>query len=82
MRMRGSLVALVLTLAAGCGSKPAEVVAGTPPGPAAQPASTAVAVGAKAPTGQLARATGEKVALADVLHDHARTIVVFYRGFW
>jgi len=44
--------------------------------------STAVAVGAKVPGGQLTRSSGDKIALADVVQAHARTIVVFYRGFW
>ncbi|HEX4416669.1 MAG TPA: hypothetical protein VH165_02170 [Kofleriaceae bacterium] len=49
---------------------------------AAQQQSAAVAVGAKAPDGQLTQATGTQIALADVLQKHGQTVVVFYRGFF
>ena len=45
-------------------------------------ARSAIDVGAQAPDAQLTGASGTKVALADVLHQHAQTVVVFYRGFW
>ena len=69
---------LVLVPALGCGhrSSPAEVAAQAP----AQ--AEASAVGATAPEAQLVGTTGQKVALADLLHQHAQTVVVFYRGFW
>jgi hypothetical protein len=31
---------------------------------------------------QLVGTTGERIALAELLHRHAQTVVVFYRGFW
>lgn len=76
MLPRGALAALALAIAAGCSGKPSPVATGQPP------SSSGVAVGARAPDGQLTRATGTKVALAEVLHAHARTVLVFYRGFW
>jgi uncharacterized protein YcfL len=39
-------------------------------------------VGSKAPNGSLAQASGTKVALNDVLREHAQNVVVFYRGFY
>ncbi|MEO8700793.1 MAG: hypothetical protein ABI867_12160 [Kofleriaceae bacterium] len=42
----------------------------------------AVAVGRPAPATTLTTASGGKRALADVLRDHDKTIVVFYRGFY
>ena len=72
MKFRGLIV--TLALAFGCSH-------GAPPAVAPQP-SLVVAVGAKAPDGQLTRSTSETIALADLLHQHAQTIVVFYRGFW
>jgi hypothetical protein len=73
MRTRELVVALALM--SGCSRKaaPAEVA---PPPPAT------AAVSAKAPDGQLTQGSGTKIALADVLHQHAQTIVVFYRGFY
>ena len=44
--------------------------------------ATAVAVGAPAPDGELASASGQPVRMAAALHGHAQTIVVFYRGFF
>ncbi len=78
MMIRGVLLSLGLALAPtlGCshGSSPTE---------AQVPAQTsAVAVGATVPEAQLVGTTGGKVALADLLHQHAQTVVVFYRGFW
>jgi uncharacterized protein YcfL len=73
MRTRGLLLALVVTVAAGCASKPA---------PVARAPASLLAVGSKAPDGPLTRAAGSQVALADVLREHARTVLVFYRGFW
>lgn len=73
MRTRELLVALGLLF--GCGHQAARPVVAPAP-------SASVAVGAKAPDAQLTRANGTKLALADVLHAHAQTVVVFYRGFW
>jgi hypothetical protein len=69
-------VVVTLTSGLGCshGSSPAEV--------AAQANASAIAVGARAPEAQLVGTTGAKVALADLVHQHAQTVVVFYRGFW
>jgi hypothetical protein len=71
MKTRDLVVALALM--SGCTHKaaPAEVA----PAPA-------TAVSAKAPDGQLTQVSGTKIALADVLHQHAQTVVVFYRGFY
>ena len=91
MPCRSLVVALVAVL--GCASKAAPIEperapsAGAAPGaPVTGAASGApvagVAIGAPAPDAQLANAAGAKVALADVLHHHAQTVVVFYRGFW
>jgi len=73
MRTHRWIVALALVF--GCGH-------GAAPGAPAPAASAEIAVGAKVPDGQLTRSSGEKIALADVVHAHARTVVVFYRGFW
>lgn len=71
---------VVLTLASGCSHRPspAEVEAQA----SAQAEASAIAVGAQAPEAQLVGTTGAKVALADLVHQHAQTVVVFYRGFW
>jgi uncharacterized protein YcfL len=76
MRTRELVFALALVLGCGQGAAPVAPAATTSAPPAA------VAAGAKAPDGQLTRPTGEKIALADVVHAHAQTVVVFYRGFW
>lgn len=68
---------LVVALALGFGCSHS-----TAPVETAHEPSTTVTIGAKAPDGQLIRSSNTKVALADVLHEHAQTIVVFYRGFW
>jgi uncharacterized protein YcfL len=53
------------------------------PSPSQTGTATATAtVGAKAPDGQLTQVSGAKIAFADVLHQHAQTVVVFYRGFY
>jgi peroxiredoxin len=44
--------------------------------------AAAAAVGSTAPAAQLTATSGTRLALADALHQHARTVVVFYRGFW
>lgn len=81
MTSRGLLlwlgVGLALASALGCGhrSSPADLAQ-------AQAEARAIAVGARAPEAQLIGTTGEKVALADRVHQHAQTVVVFYRGFW
>jgi hypothetical protein len=71
----GLVLGLVPALAPGCSHRasPAEV---------AQAEASATAVGARAPEAQLVGTTGAKVALADLVHQHAQTVVVFYRGFW
>jgi uncharacterized protein YcfL len=84
MTTRGLVISLGLAVALvrilGCSapssSRPAP---GSPP---AEAQAQAIAVGATAPEAQLVGTTGEKVALADLLHRHAQTVVVFYRGFW
>lgn len=72
----GVVLGLVLVPASGCShrSSPAEV--------APQAEASAIAVGARAPEAQLVGTAGAKVALADLVHQHAQTVVVFYRGFW
>jgi hypothetical protein len=69
-------LAIALTVALGCGH-PA-----SPGESAAAEHTPAAEVGTQAPDAPLTRASGAKVALAEVLHQHARTVVVFYRGFW
>ena len=75
MRFVGFAVSLALGLAPalGCGHRGS---------PADRAAPTGAAVGAVAPAAQLTAASGTRLALADVLHQHARTVLVFYRGFW
>ena len=73
MRTRDLLVALALLL--GCSHKAAPVEVAHEPSAAAAP-------GARAPSAQVTQTSGQKIALADLLHQHAQTIVVFYRGFW
>ena len=80
MTSRGLLLSLVLGLLAlapapGCSHRPS-------PAEVAQAQASAIAVGARAPEAQLVGTTGAKVALADLVHQHAQTVVVFYRGFW
>lgn len=79
MTSRGLVLLLGLGVAPtlGCGprSSPAELAQ-------AQAQARAIAVGARAPDAQLVGTTGEKIALADRVHQHAQTVVVFYRGFW
>jgi hypothetical protein len=41
-----------------------------------------VAVGATAPSVSLTTPSGKTIALDDVLHGNAQTVVVFYRGFY
>ncbi|HEX3763014.1 MAG TPA: hypothetical protein VHW23_30165 [Kofleriaceae bacterium] len=72
---RGALVSLIFAL--GCSPKAAPTEVAQAPSQA-----SAVAVGAPAPAAQLVGTTGTKVALADLLHQHAQSVVVFYRGFW
>ena len=75
MRTRELVVALALM--AGCSHKTSQTEAAPPAS-----AAGAAAVGAKAPGGQLTQVSGTKIALADVLNQHARSVVVFYRGFY
>ena len=42
----------------------------------------APAVGARAPEGHFTSATGEWVALSDVMQGRSQAIVMFYRGFY
>lgn len=77
LRSPGLALALALVPAQGCSRTPAP---GSSLAEVAQ--ARAVAVGATAPEAQLIGTTGTKVALADLLHRHAQTVVVFYRGFW
>jgi len=49
---------------------------------AAHVQSTALAVGASAPSIQLTSTSNATVALADIVRGHSQTIVVFYRGFY
>ena len=49
----------------------------TPPDPA-----KAEAVGARAPAAQLTTVDNKQVAFADVVGVHAKTVVVFYRGYF
>ncbi len=72
MRTRDLIVALALMF--GCSHKAAPVEV-------AHEASTA-APGAKPAEAQVTQTSGEKIALADLLHQHAQNVVVFYRGFW
>lgn len=44
--------------------------------------ATAVATGAPAPDVQLTSTSSATVRLADVLREHAQTVIVFYRGFY
>jgi uncharacterized protein YcfL len=73
MRTRDLIVALALLF--GCSHKAAPVEV-------AHEASPAAAPGAKPAEAQVTQTSGEKIALAEVLHQHAQNIVVFYRGFW
>jgi uncharacterized protein YcfL len=68
---RELLVALALLV--GCGHRAP---------PAASEHTVAAAIGARAPDAQLLQASGDKIAMAEVLQRHAQTVVVFYRGFW
>lgn len=80
MTIRGVLLSLGLVLAPALGCS--RTSGSSPAGAPAQAQTGAVAVGAPAPEAQLVGTTGAKVALADLLHQHAQTVVVFYRGFW
>jgi peroxiredoxin len=64
-----------IALAIGCGHAAA-------PGATAPAPATVIGVGAKAPDAQLTQAAGTKVGLAAVIGARARSVVVFYRGFW
>jgi hypothetical protein len=44
--------------------------------------STAIAVGAKLPSVQLTRPSGQAVALADAIGSHDKAVIVFYRGYF
>jgi PBP1b-binding outer membrane lipoprotein LpoB len=74
--MRIREIVVTLALMSGCSHKAAPTE--LPPAPSA----TAIAVNAKVPDVQLTQASGTKIAIADVLHQHAQNVVVFYRGFY
>lgn len=78
MTTRGLVISLGLAL--GCSAPSSSRPA--PGSSAAEAQASAIAVGATAPEAQLVGTTGQKVALAEQLHHHAQTVVVFYRGFW
>ncbi len=71
-------IALALVLALGC-SKSNEKP--EPPAPAAAD-SKVPAVGAVAPNGTGYTAKNAKVELASLWPQHAKTVLVFYRGFY
>jgi uncharacterized protein YcfL len=73
MTARGIVIALALV--AGCAHK-------ATPTETTDPQSVSIAVGARAPDGQLTQTSGTRIALADVLRQHAQNVVVFYRGFY
>jgi hypothetical protein len=77
MRIHALVVAALMSCSA---HKPPADLAPAPsqPGTGTGPPT----VGAKAPDGQLTQVSGAKIAFADVLHQHAQTVVVFYRGFY
>jgi hypothetical protein len=52
------------------------------PAEAAQVQSSALAVGAPVPGGQLTGASNARVELAELARGHDQTVVVFYRGFY
>jgi uncharacterized protein YcfL len=79
MMTRGLLLSLALIVAPGLGCSHESAPR---PAPTEGAQASVVAVGATAPEAQLVGTTGEKVALADLLHQRAQTVVVFYRGFW
>jgi hypothetical protein len=72
--MRTLVLVASLAFALGCsgGAKP----------PTGQPQATGAVVGAPAPDAELTDASGTRIALASVLHRRAKSVVVFYRGFW
>jgi uncharacterized protein YcfL len=86
MTIRGLVISLGLSLAPalvpmlGCSRTPAP--GSSPTEAQAQAQASAVAVGARAPEAQLVGTAGQKVALAELLPQHAQTVIVFYRGFW
>ena len=65
--MQVRLVALLVATLAACGSR--SVPTGTE-------------VGATPPPITLTSTSNAKVALADITHAHAQTIVVFYKGYF
>ncbi len=66
---------LILVLVLGCAHK-------FDPVEASDIRASALAVGTPAPDAQLVRSSGSKVALSELMRGHARTVVVFYRGFY
>jgi hypothetical protein len=65
--MQARLVAVFVASLAACGSRPAP---------------TGTEVGAIPPAITLTSTSNAKVALADVTHAHAQTVVVFYKGYF
>jgi hypothetical protein len=74
-RMKWLFVACVL--AAGCHRDAPSTGQGS-----AEPSSGAPAVGAHAPAVQLTTMASARIALASVLAEHDKTVLVFYRGFY
>lgn len=81
MKLPALGIALMLGLGCSRGASPPSP-SPSPPAAAAAPQTKTVQVGARAPDGALADATGTKLALADVLRQHRQNVVVFYRGFY
>jgi hypothetical protein len=81
-------LASILALGSGCGHAATPATTARAPASSAAPAAAtdasapSAAEGTHAPDAQLTDSSGAKVALAELLHQHAQTVVVFYRGFW
>lgn len=80
MRFVGFAVSVAVALCSGCGQRSSPPVERVPA--QAEAGAAGAAVGSPAPAAQLTTTSGTRLALADALHQHARTVVVFYRGFW
>jgi hypothetical protein len=75
-------VAVGLSWGLGCGQRSSPPVERAPVPAQSEAGAAGAVVGSTAPAAQLTALSGDKLALADVLHQHARTVLVFYRGFW
>lgn len=75
-------VAVGLSWGLGCGQRSSPPVERAPVPAQSEAGAAGAAVGSTAPAAQLTATSGTRLALADALHQHARTVVVFYRGFW